>query len=92
MIPAGDSARPRVLDRVGGTRGMVGSAVPVLVLVVAYPVATPSTAVVVAVAAALALTGLRLLHGERLSSAIGGLVGVGLAAGIVAWTGWSPVA
>lgn len=79
--------RTTVLDQVGGPWGMVWSTVPVVVFVVANSFATLSTATVVAVAAGLALTGIRLLRGERFSSAIGGLVGVAAAAGIVAWTG-----
>jgi hypothetical protein len=44
-------------------------------------------AVGVAVATGLALFVLRWLRGERLVSAVGSLVGVAVAAGIVAWTG-----
>ena len=43
--------------------------------------------IIVAIAVALALTGYRLLCGERFSTAVGGLLGVVVAAGVVALTG-----
>jgi Protein of unknown function (DUF3159) len=39
------------------------------------------------VAVGLGLTGFRLLRGERFGSAVGSVLGVAAAAGIVAWTG-----
>ena len=71
----------------GGPWGMVCSTLPVLVFVVANSFVTLSTTIVIAIAAALALAGFRLLRGERLTAALGGVFGVAAAAGIAAWTG-----
>lgn len=76
-----------VLDQVGGPWGMVYSTLPVLVFVVANSFLALGTTIVVSIAAALALTGFRLLRGEKLMSALGGVFGVAAASGIVAWTG-----
>jgi len=76
-----------VLDQMGGPWGMVCSTLPVLVFVVANSFVTLSTTIVIAIAAALALTGFRLLRGERLTAALGGVFGVAAAAGTAAWTG-----
>ena len=80
-------ASQTVLDQIGGPWGMVYSTLPVLVFVVASSFFTLSTTIVVAIAAALALTGFRLLRGEKLMAALGGVFGVAAAGGIAAWTG-----
>ena len=83
--PAGPG--PTVLDQMGGPRGFVYSAVPVVVFVAANTFLSLPVTIGVSVAVGLALTVLRLVRGERVSSAVGGLVGLAAAVGVVAWTG-----
>ncbi|PTA47690.1 DUF3159 domain-containing protein [Micromonospora sp. RP3T] len=82
-----DSAPPTLLHRMGGVAGFVHSTVPVIVFVTADAFLPLPVAVGVAVATGLALFIIRLLRGERPLSAVGSLLGVAVAAGIVAWTG-----
>jgi hypothetical protein len=76
-----------ILDRIGGPRGFVYSAIPVVVFVTADVFLTLNATICLAVTVAVALTVVRLLSGERYTSAAGGLIGVALAAGIVVLTG-----
>jgi hypothetical protein len=76
-----------LLDRMGGPMGFVYSTVPVVVFVAANAFLPLPMTIGVSVAAGLALTGFRLLRGERFTSAIGGLLGIAAAVGIVAVTG-----
>lgn len=94
--PAGDEPtvpapvteqRPTVLDQVGGPMGFVYSAVPVVVFVAANAFLPLTATIITAVAVGLAITGYRLLRGERFSSAAGGLLGLAVAIGIVSLTG-----
>lgn len=87
--PAADrpAVPPTVLDQMGGPPGFVYSTVPVVVFVAANSVLPLAATVGVSVAVALALTVFRMWHGERFSSAIGGLLGLAAAVGIVLWTG-----
>jgi hypothetical protein len=78
---------PTVLDRMGGPKGFVYSTIPVVAFVAADAFLSLPAMITVAIAVALALTGYRLLHGEPFSAAIGGLVGVAAAVGIVVLTG-----
>ncbi|MFF5173264.1 DUF3159 domain-containing protein [Micromonospora sp. NPDC000089] len=71
----------------GGVAGFVYSTIPVIVFVTANAFLPLPAAVGVAVATGLALFVVRLLRGERAVSAVGSLLGVAVAAGIVAWTG-----
>ncbi|MFI2713960.1 DUF3159 domain-containing protein [Micromonospora sp. NPDC018662] len=80
-------ARPTVLHQMGGVAGFVYSTVPVVVFVTADAFLPLPVAIGVAVATGLALFVVRLLRGERPVSAVGSLLGVAVAAGIVAWTG-----
>ncbi|MFF0466813.1 DUF3159 domain-containing protein [Micromonospora zamorensis] len=80
-------AAPTMLHQMGGVAGFVYSTVPVIVFVTADAFLPLAVAVGVAVATGLALLMVRLLRGERLISAVGSLLGVAVAAGIVAWTG-----
>jgi hypothetical protein len=80
-------AQPTLLDQMGGPMGFVYSAVPVLVFVAANTVLPLTATIIVSVAVALAIAGYRLLRGEALGLAAGGLLGLGLAIGIVALTG-----
>lgn len=84
--PAGGRP-PTLLDHMGGPMGFVYSTIPVVVFITANAFLPLLTTIIVAIAVALALTGSRLLRGERFSMAIGGLLGVVVAAGIVALTG-----
>jgi hypothetical protein len=79
--------RPTVLDQVGGPMGFVYSAVPVVVFVAANSFLPLTATIIVSVAVGLAITGYRLLRGERLSPAAGGLLGLAVAIGIVSLTG-----
>ncbi|MEU1844682.1 DUF3159 domain-containing protein [Micromonospora sediminicola] len=87
--PPDGTAQPAdtVLRQMGGPAGFVYSTVPVIVFVTADAFLPLPVAVGVAVATGLALFILRWLRGERLVSAVGSLLGVAVAAGIVAWTG-----
>ncbi|MDD7966667.1 DUF3159 domain-containing protein [Actinomycetospora lemnae] len=78
---------PTVLEQVGGPLGFVSSAVPVIVFVTANAFLPLGVTIAVSLAAGLGLTVFRLLRGERVASALGSLVGVAVAAGLVAWTG-----
>ncbi|MFP5022137.1 DUF3159 domain-containing protein [Pseudonocardia phyllosphaerae] len=78
---------PTVLDQMGGVSGFVYSTVPVIVFAIANAFLSLPLTIGLAVATGLALFGFRLLRRERFSSAIGSLVGVLLASGLVAWTG-----
>jgi hypothetical protein len=90
-IPTGPlaaaSTTPGVLDQVGGPEGFVYSSVPVVVFVAASTFVSLPVTIGVSVAVGLALTVLRPVRGERVSSAVGGLVGLAAAVGVVAWTG-----
>jgi hypothetical protein len=81
------AAQPTLLDQMGGPMGFVYSTVPVVVFVAANAFLPLPMTIGVSVAAGLALTGFRLLRGERFTSAIGGLLGIAAAVGIVAVTG-----
>ncbi|MGH3917020.1 MAG: DUF3159 domain-containing protein [Pseudonocardiaceae bacterium] len=87
--PAGPTTAPAptVLDRMGGPMGFVYSTIPVIAFVAANVFLPLTATITVAIAVALALTGYRLPRGESFSAAIGGLLGVAAAVGIVALTG-----
>lgn len=76
-----------ILDRLGGPRGSVYSAIPIVVFVTANLFLPLTATITTAVTVAVAMTVLRLLSGERYISAAGGLIGVAIAAGIVMLTG-----
>ncbi|MGW6331770.1 DUF3159 domain-containing protein [Nocardia rhamnosiphila] len=79
--------RPTLLDQMGGPMGFVYSTVPVVVFVAADAVLPLAATIGVSVAVGVALTVFRRVRGERFSSAAGGLLGLAVAVGIVAWTG-----
>ncbi|CAM02082.1 uncharacterized protein DUF3159 [Saccharopolyspora erythraea NRRL 2338] len=85
--PPAAEKTPTLLDQMGGPMGFVHSTVPVVVFVVANAFFPLPMTIGVSICVGLALTGFRLLHGERFSSAIGGMLGLAVAVGIVAWTG-----
>ena len=87
-IPAVDpTPTPTLLDQLGGPSGMVYTTVPVVAFVTAIPFFALPTAIGIAIGVALVITGLRLRRGERLVTAMGGLIGVAAAGGVAAWTG-----
>lgn len=79
--------RPTVLDQMGGPMGFVYSALPVVVFVAANSFLSLTVTIAVSVAVALAITGYRLLRGETFSLAVGGLLGLAVAIGVVSLTG-----
>jgi uncharacterized protein DUF3159 len=81
------TAQPTLLDQMGGPMGFVYSTLPAVVFVATNAFLPLLMTIGISLAIGLALTGFRLLRGERFSSAIGGLLGVAVAVGIVAWTG-----
>ena len=79
--------QPMLLEQMGGPMGFVYSAVPVVVFVAANAFLPLTATIIVSVAVGLAITGYRILGGERFGLAAGGLLGLALAIGIVALTG-----
>ncbi|MEJ2862240.1 DUF3159 domain-containing protein [Actinomycetospora flava] len=78
---------PSVLDQMGGPMGFLYSTIPVIVFVTANAFLPVTVTIVVSLLTGLALTVFRLLRRERVASAFGSLIGVAVAAGLVAWTG-----
>ncbi|GAA4724853.1 Protein of unknown function (DUF3159) [Promicromonospora umidemergens] len=84
---AGPARADAMVARMGGRKGFVYSAVPVVVFVTANLFLSLAMTITVALLAGAVLMVFRLLRGERWTSAVGSLVGVVIAAGIVALTG-----
>ena len=82
-----ETGRPSVLDQMGGPAGFVYSTIPVIVFVTANAFLPLPVTLAVSLGVGVALLVFRLVRGEKLSSAIGSLAGVAVAAGVVAWTG-----
>ena len=76
-----------LLEQMGGPMGFVCSTLPVIVFVAANAFLPLPVTIGISIAAGVALTGFRLLRGERWSSAVGGLLGLAVAVGVVAATG-----
>ncbi|AZG47712.1 DUF3159 domain-containing protein [Gordonia insulae] len=72
-----------ILDQLGGTSGMIYTAIPVVVFVIANSVAPLPITIGVAIAVAIAIAVLRVVRGEPVMTALGGVFGV-IAAGAVA--------
>lgn len=87
IITGGGAPAPSVLEQMGGIAGFVYSTIPVLVFVTANVFLPLTVTIGVALTTGLALTVVRLVRGERFALAIGSLVGVAVAAAVVAWTG-----
>ena len=81
------STTPSVVDQIGGIQGFVYATIPVLVFVTANTFLALPLTIGIALGTGSALTVFRLVRGERFALAIGSLVGVAVAAAIVAWTG-----
>ena len=79
--------RQQMLTGLGGWQGMVITAIPTLVFVIVNSVSDLRTAVIAAIAAALALTGYRLSRRQPIQQALNGLFGVLIAAAIAGRTG-----
>lgn len=76
-----------LLSNLGGTSGIVYTAVPVVAFVTGNSIVALPFAIVLAVVVALVITVFRVRRGEPIVQAAGGLVGVITAGGIAAWTG-----
>lgn len=76
-----------VLDGLGGPVGMLCTTLPVVVFVTATAFFPLTASIGTALAVALALTGFRVLRGEKLTSALGGVLAIAVAGGVAAWTG-----
>jgi hypothetical protein len=76
-------------DRFGkpNGRGFVYAAIPVVVFVTANALVPLAVTIVVSIVTGVGLVTYRLLKGERVVSALGSLIGVAIAVGIVAVTG-----
>ncbi|MFC9086847.1 DUF3159 domain-containing protein [Nocardiopsis dassonvillei] len=81
------NARQAAMDAAGGPWGMVLSAIPALVFAGAIAFVPPLVAVGIAIALAVAIAVVQLWRGKPFSSVYGGVLGVVIAGGIVAWTG-----
>lgn len=79
--------REALLESIGGWRGMLDSGLPVVVFVVANVVGGLRAAIWSAVVAAAVLTVVRVARRQSVQQAVGGFVGVALAAFIAARTG-----
>ncbi|MFF5088620.1 DUF3159 domain-containing protein [Streptomyces niveus] len=79
--------QPSALDRAGGTKGLVYSALPVAAFVVANSLRGLKMAIIASAAVALAIAVERLVRKESLQPALGGVFGVVIAAGISWYTG-----
>ncbi|MBN9737598.1 DUF3159 domain-containing protein [Pseudonocardia sp. P1] len=71
----------------GGPAGFVYSTIPVVVFVTANAFLSLPLTIGISVAVGLGLFAFRMVRGEKFASAIGSLLGVAVAAGLVAWTG-----
>lgn len=76
-----------LLDNLGGTSGMIYTAIPVVAFVTANALVALPIAIGVAIALALVITVVRVKRGEPLTQASGGLIGVVVASVVAAWTG-----
>ncbi|MFC5063308.1 DUF3159 domain-containing protein [Actinomycetospora atypica] len=75
------------LDRLGGWWGLVGTGAPQVVFALLTTVTSLPVTAGVSLAVAVALGIVRKARGEPTSTALGGVLGVGVAAGIAVWTG-----
>jgi Protein of unknown function (DUF3159) len=85
--PSREDYRRQLLDGLGGWSGTLVTAIPPVVFVLVNVGFGLGAAILAAVATALALTGYRLLRRQPIQQAMTGLLGVGIAALIAAWTG-----
>ncbi len=76
-----------VLDRLGGWWGIVGTGLPQVVFAVLTNLTSLPVTAGVAFGVALVFGVIRKLRGEETAAALGGILGVTVAAGIALWTG-----
>ena len=76
-----------VLDRLGGWWGLVGTGLPQVVFALLTNFTTLPVTAGVSLALAVVLGVVRKVRGEDTSTALGGVLGVAVAAGIAVWTG-----
>ncbi|MBL1286253.1 DUF3159 domain-containing protein [Streptomyces sp. NE06-03E] len=79
--------RKTVLEQVGGTKGVIYSALPALVFVVANSVGGLKVGVLAALLVAGGIAAHRLVRRESIQPALGGVFGVAVAAGVSWYTG-----
>jgi hypothetical protein len=81
--------KDKVLNALGGKRGLIDSGLPSLVFLVVFNISGKdvNAALYAAVALSIVLTLLRLLKRETIQHAFSGLIGVGICALISKWTG-----
>ncbi|MGH3623476.1 MAG: DUF3159 domain-containing protein [Sciscionella sp.] len=82
-----EEPQPTLLEQMGGLGGLVYSAVPVLVFVLAYSAFGLTAGIWSSIGVALGITVLRLVRREPLQPAVSGLFGVAIAAFIAYRTG-----
>jgi Protein of unknown function (DUF3159) len=82
-----EQARLQVLASIGGWTGMIIAAVPTVVFVIVNVTATLPWAIAAAVGSAVLLAGYRVARRQSVQQALGGLLGVAVAALIAARTG-----
>lgn len=85
--PIEEQPRLTVLDRLGGWWGLVGTGAPQLVFGLLTNVASLAVTAGVSLAVAVVLGAIRKARGEATAPALGGVLGVAVAAAIALWTG-----
>lgn len=87
LATSSDPRRQQFIDSFGGVRGVIDSALPVVVFVIANSIGGLNVAVWSAIAVGIAIVVLRLLRKESLQQAFGGFFGIAIAAFIAKQTG-----
>ena len=84
----GPEARPlTVLDRLGGPWGLIGTGAPQVVFAVVTNFASLPVTAGVSLAVAVVFAVVRKVRGDPTSTALGGVLGVGIASAVAIWTG-----
>ncbi|MBO8194522.1 DUF3159 domain-containing protein [Streptomyces oryzae] len=84
---AGHQTQTSALDRMGGTKGLVYSVLPVVAFVAGNSVRGLTVGIISAAAVATGIAVLRLIRKESIQPALSGLFGVAVAAGVSWYTG-----
>ena len=87
MQAADQRTKKSALEQAGGTKGVIYSALPALVFVVANNARGLKVGIVAALLVALGIAVQRLMRKESIQPALGGMFGVAIAAGISWYTG-----
>ena len=77
----------QMLDQLGGTAGMIYSTIPVVVFVVANSIAPLPITIGIAITVAIVLAVVRVVRGEPVMAALGGVIGVVTAGAVAGATG-----